>query len=414
MGHRERRILPPVPSRWYVTNAKHLQSSRAIEPIGHHADHALHGTVRNQHRRVHAVYRQHWNGGDNLPNCHPPRWRVDCDLAVPRLRRSDCRERFRPSHARPIARHHRCGERLRGQCQSRVQPVRLGDYMSLRRATNAGSLTGRSVKTLGGPLVNGLRTCITTQLALGFYGGTSGAANTPGPYVQAIASTSEESGLLVIANVGANIGADNGFMLDVATGAAGSETNILSNLAIGMPNEFSFPLLFYIPVRIPAASRLSYRCRAGIASRSAFPTFSLFRFPSQHLIPTSVDVLGSSASTSHGTALSGASGTYTQIVDSTTKSYQAITIIPSSATNVGINGSFRLTLAVGPAGSESDIATLDASQGGSGAFIRPLSGHPMQPIPHGLHVPVGSRLSIKHNIAANPQYVEVCLVGVPL
>lgn len=285
--------------------------------------------------------------------------------------------------------------------------------MSVRQATLSGSLTRRSLKTHGGPLVNGVQPLTLVAQYLGFTSATSGAANTPGAYTQVAASTPAQAGLLFVTNNVGNFGADNGCMLDIAVGAAGSESIIVPNLATGASNVFSKGFALPIPVRIPASSRIAYRVRAGIASRSVSPTMALYRLPQQHLLPTSVDVIGSSAATSHSTALSGASGTYTQITASTSQAYQALVIIPAASTNVGINATFSLTLAIGPAGAEVDIGSFEGNQQ-SNASTGPIDGMGLSPGIIAAPIPIGSRLSIKHNIAANPQYIEVCLVGVPL
>lgn len=286
--------------------------------------------------------------------------------------------------------------------------------MSLRQARFSGSLIGRSAKTIAGPLVGGLRNLTTTQLLLGFTSASSGASvNTVGSFVQATASTAADSGLLMVWNQSAINATDNGFMMDIALGAAGAETIIVQNLALGGTGYFTNGFGFPIPVRIPAGSRLSYRMRAGTASRSASPVFVLQSLPLQHMLPASVDVIGSSTATSHGTALGGASGTYTQMTASTSQSYQAMLIVPSTAGAAGSNANFQLTLAIGPAGSEVDIGSLNAIQATNGT-IGPNTQGPQHPALLTGHIPTGSRLSIKHNIAANPQHVEVCLVGVPL
>lgn len=287
--------------------------------------------------------------------------------------------------------------------------------MSIRRASLSGSSVGRSVKTLSLPWLSDSRCAITTQTFLTYIAPASlaGTANAPGPWVQVFASTTEESGLLYMASMQGIFTADNSLMLEIGVGPLGQEQVIVPALAFGGQNIYSYGLPLPIPVRIPAGSRVAVRVRANsTTSRQANPYFILQKVRGQSLVPTSVDTLGSSTATSHGTALT--TNPYSEIVSSTARPYQALVVLPSGSTNAGVNSTVRLTLAVGPSGQEVDIGTVDFFQA-SGGGMTPLSSGMAVPIPiHGAYIPAGSRLSIKHNISSNPQYVEVCIIGVPI
>ncbi len=287
--------------------------------------------------------------------------------------------------------------------------------MAIRRASQSRTVVGRGVKTLTLPHLCSGRLLSQTDGPNGFISvSTSATPHVAGAWVQVFASTAGESGILLFSCAAGNSAADSSLSFDVGVGAAGSETVVVPNLAHGLNNLFSGNIVFPIPVRIPSGSRVAVRARtAAGAVRTVSPVMAILGHPDSALIPQSVDALGSSAATSRGTALSGASGSYVEIVSSTTKTYQALVVIPSGVTNVGISSRFRLTLAVGPAGQEVDIGTTDALQGSAGG-VQPqaITFNPPWNV-FGTIVPAGSRVAIKHNISSNPQYVEACVIGVP-
>jgi len=287
--------------------------------------------------------------------------------------------------------------------------------MSIRRLSRLTTAVGSGVKTLALPLPSVGRLVTQTDGPRGFVSvNVPATANAAGAWTQIFASTSAESTLLYFCLAAGSSIADSSLMFDVGVGPSGLESVVVPNLAVGMNNLFSANIVFPVPVRIPAGSRVAVRGRsANGTSRNFSPDLVLASHPDAWLIPSSVDTLGSSSSTSRGTAMSGSSGTYTEIASSTTRPYQALVVIPSGVTNVGINGRFRLTLAIGPAGAEVDIGSVDALQG-SGGGVQPQAIACNTPWPiFGTIVPAGSRVAIKHNLASNPQYVEVCVIGVP-
>lgn len=287
--------------------------------------------------------------------------------------------------------------------------------MTIRRLSRLSTTVGAGVKTLSLPLPSVGRLLTQTDGPSGFVNvNVPATANAAGAWTQIFASTSAESTLLYFSMAAGSTIADSSLMFDVGIGPAGLESVVVPNIAHGLNNLFTANIVFPIPVRIPAGARVAVRGRSAAGTNRNFsPLLLLASHPDAALVPSSVDTLGSSSSTSRGTALSGASGTYTQLVSQTTRPYQALVVIPSGATNVGINSRFRLTVAVGPAGGEVDIGAVDALQG-SGGGVQPQSTTANVPWSvFGTVVPAGSRISIKHNIASNPQYVEACVIGVP-
>lgn len=253
----------------------------------------------------------------------------------------------------------------------------------------------------------------------------SATANTPGAWVQYLANNAVASTDTIhcihFQAIGNNqaVGADNSMLLDIGIGAAGSETVIASNIAVGgAANSAGIGPFFCLPIRIPGATRVALRVRAATGSRVltvqviAFTGAPALRSFSGRL-PTTVDTLGTSTATSAGTAMSGASGSWTQITGATTVDYQALIVLasgPGSITGAPAT-EFRLDLGLGDAGSEQDVAFAYAFYTANGFIANrfPLSLSSI----YGGFVPAGTRIAVRHNLAANPERVCACVIGVP-
>ena len=243
----------------------------------------------------------------------------------------------------------------------------------------------------------------------------SATTHTPGSWIQLLAdnATSETAGLLVLyaTNTTANT-TDTGMLVDIGTGVSGSEVVRVPSLAISQQAaQFTA-----IPIRIPGSTRVAARIQSSVASRTASLGAALFATPFADRLPLEVDVLGTSTATSVGTAMSGASGTWVEITSSTTKDYQALILVPSlSDSNSGGNVMVRYDLGIGASGSESAVAaahflyTLTPTVGGPNIAAMPglLGGV------YGAFVPAGTRISVRHNRASNPERLDACVIGVP-
>ena len=281
--------------------------------------------------------------------------------------------------------------------------------MSIRLPGIAGSV-GRSAKTARMPWFASGATLVDIGYN-GYAGVTSPAtAHTKSAWVQLFASTAADAGAMWMVLPGMQATGDNGALMDIGVGASGAESVIASNLAFG-GTAYSNSMGPLIPVFIPSGSRVAYRVQCASASRVCSPSVALFAAPDLHLTPRSVDVIGTSTATSRGTALSSTSGAWQEIVSATTQPYQAFVLLPSAGSESGINGTMRMTLGHGAAGSESDLLTVDISQDSAGVISSPSQNVPFYWCGKGL--PAGSRLAVKHNVASNGNRVECCVVGVP-
>lgn len=284
--------------------------------------------------------------------------------------------------------------------------------MSLTQATLAGAFVGRSAKTRRMPWFSQTPLLIVHTASAFFQATSAATAHTKGAWAQAFSSTSADTGLILLTAAGTSATAtDASYMVDIGVGAAGSEVVIAQDIAVGGLG-FSQTLMFALPVFVASGSRVAVRIQGAALNTGQFPSLLLARTADMHLTPRVVDTLGAVTATSRGTALSGASGSYTEIVASTSNPYQAMQLIASNGTKTGINSNFRLTIATGAAGAEVDFGTVDLQQNSSGVIS--LRGNPSpQPPIFGCAIPAGSRIAVKHDISANPDRIQVQAIGVP-
>ena len=299
--------------------------------------------------------------------------------------------------------------------------------MSFQQSLRRRRVTGQSMRlSQPAPWTGGIGMQALAFNNSGFSATASATPNSPGAWLQifsntAIAATDTVHAIQIQA-IGNNQAAstNNSMLLDIGKGAAGSEVLVAQDIAIGgLSNSGGGGPSLHVPVRIEGATRIAFRVRAATASRvmttqqiyaSGAPPIAAF----SGRLPLSLDTLGSSQSTSAGTAMAGASGEWTEITASTTKDYQALVLVPSGPASAGTGlpaTQWRLDLGIGASGSEIAVAY---SQGlyNSNAFIFPYS----LPSPNGLYggfIPAGTRISVRHNLASNPERLCACVIGVP-
>lgn len=263
-------------------------------------------------------------------------------------------------------------------------------------------------------LLGGLRHSSANSLISGTALTASATIHTKGAWAQVIASTADECVLMAV-NVGAIriLNTETSTLLDLATGASGSEVAFAENIAVGGAspgNTFDIGTVMLLPIRIPASTRIAARIQGLRASQTANVVMQLYSGPAPYLLPTKLDVLGTSTATSRGTAMSGASGSYVEITASTARRYRAICIVPSVPTS-NITTARVVTYTVGRGTAGSEIAL-----GGVPVFYDTLercSVHPLGISTIACDVPAGSRLAVSHNLPNNPGEFSCCLIGVP-
>jgi hypothetical protein len=283
--------------------------------------------------------------------------------------------------------------------------------MSVRYATNSLASLGRGPKSsLPFPWFRRRASALNTSYA--FTSLSLGAtANTKTAWTQVFASTSAAVGGIKVISRGAyTLTSAQSAITDIGIGAAGSETVIVPNLLTGAPANHFGGISFDIPVSIPAGSRIAIRASSQRVSYVLPVLVILFPATDPATTPTSVDTLGIATATSSGMSMTGASGTYTQIIASTARDYQALIIVPGPSSNSAYPGLAPIfTCAVGAAGAERDVTqSATNSDAGLGFGNFPLSGER-----GGGLVPAGSRISVKHNIASTPGNFSASVIGIP-
>lgn len=200
-------------------------------------------------------------------------------------------------------------------------------------------------------------------------------------------------------------------LLDIAIGDSGSEVVIASGIPFGGSGG---GMSFGLPLFIPAGSRVSVRAQSARTNLSIIGTFvRMYATPFGATTPASIDVLGVSRANSGATPMSGSAGTYTQIAASTARDYQAVICLPSLAPGITSNSNQNgfLTTAIGPAGAERDVYETRFGLNSSNNSMYEASS--MNYIGGGIHVPAGSRIAVKHNLASSPGVIAASIIGVP-
>lgn len=288
--------------------------------------------------------------------------------------------------------------------------------MSVRRSYTLAASAGRSAKTVRQPWVGYAPTAVTTNISPLRSVSTS-SANTKSAWFElfSAASNTSDTGLLLLMTPNTIYTGDNGCLYDIGTGNAGAETAIVSNISsAGAPANSACPFIA-LPVFIPAGTRVAYRAQAAATgAQTMFAVGTLIRTDFLESMPRTLDVIGTTTSNSRAVALSGSSGAYaTQITSATTQPYQALILVVTSPSKTGISRDFRVTLGVGPSGSEVDLCSFDSNQTSGGAMTISNSFMAFQTLPVGRYIPQGSRLAVRHNIPSNPQLLEASVIGVP-
>jgi hypothetical protein len=202
-------------------------------------------------------------------------------------------------------------------------------------------------------------------------------------------------------------------LIDVATGASGSETDIISNLAVGGALTTAGPtgLVVAVPIKIASSTRLAARIQSVVTGgKTAAAQIFLFDVGGDYATaPTSVDVITGDTATSEGISFSGASGTWVQAIASTSRAYRAVAIVPSTHNTNIATITPQLDVAIGASGSEVAFGSAIAGyNNGENVFSTP---------PHlslfGRNIPAGSRLAVRHNIASAPDRYGFTLIGIP-
>jgi hypothetical protein len=244
---------------------------------------------------------------------------------------------------------------------------------------------------------------------------TSGAtANTRGSWVQLISSTAADAyGLWLWARGVAAANGDGRCLIDVAVGPSGSELIILPDLNFGAAPSSNTALNrnMFVPIYIPAGSRVAARCQRDTASGTVTIGWMLEEQPAW---PGGVGVLGTTygidAGNSRGTIITtstAAYGAWQQIVASTSAPHAWWWPgIDCGGDTTQSNAACFVQLGVGGAGSEVVLGTWQFRITTSEDMCGPNQPHPIY-----RQLPAGVRIAARASNASNSLGVAVHAVS---
>jgi hypothetical protein len=236
--------------------------------------------------------------------------------------------------------------------------------------------------------------------------------NTKGSWSQIISSSSSNTSFIFITANSVGFAATNtATLLDIGIGASGSETAIIGDVAVGASGSTGQgnSNVFGTPFKIPAGTRVSARIQSVVASKSSSIGAFLIDLGNYDTAPTSVDVIGADTANSKGISFSGASGSWTEAIASTTRNYRAVCCVLSSHNSDIAGITISWDVGIGASGSEVVFGGGRASVS-SGELLSNATPYNYL---FGRKIPAGSRLAVRHNIAANPDRYGFTLIGIP-
>jgi len=238
-------------------------------------------------------------------------------------------------------------------------------------------------------------------------------ANTKGSWTQFVASSSGNTSFVFVQVSSLSAAATNtASLLDIGIGASGSETVIIGDVAVGASASAGQGVanIYGVPFKIPSGTRISARMQSVVAGgKTAVISVFLMDLGGYDTAPTSVDVIGADTANSKGISFSGASGSWTEAIASTSRNYRAVCCVLSSHNSDIAGITISWDVGIGASGSEVAFGSGRASTNTGEA----LSAATPYNYLFGRKIPAGSRLAVRHNIAANPDRYGFTLIGIP-
>jgi hypothetical protein len=249
-----------------------------------------------------------------------------------------------------------------------------------------------------------------------FVTATSGTVNTKGAYTQVTAATTFDSSRLVVLTASAGL-AGLSVLLDVATGGAGSETVVISNISCVSDSDFCTGLVMPVDVDIPTGTRLAVRIQTNNGSAT---TMNVQLAQDNRALGslTAPVTYGTSTANSRGTQVDpggtiNTKGAYAQLTASTTARIDALLLSiffdTSTTTAVPSFTQWSVDVATGAAGSEVVVLADLLIVANSAAD---------QTRPQAMRLPItiaaGTRLAVRCNCSSNTsasRMLRVAVVG---
>lgn len=228
---------------------------------------------------------------------------------------------------------------------------------------------------------------------------TSASINTKGSsYTQMYSAAALTSDAYALQLTLPNNNFSRDVLCDIATGGAGSETNVLNNILISCPKSAGRrPVSCIWPIFIPRGTRISARAQSttGSTSQEVWIT-PILRNPFPRIYRT-CETMGAATGDSGGTSIdpggsANTEGGWIELIASTTRRIRLLTLVFGNQLNAARSDyTWLMDIAVGGAGSEvailNDIFVIGES---SSDFITPLY-YALLPV----DIPAGSRVSAR-------------------
>lgn len=226
---------------------------------------------------------------------------------------------------------------------------------------------------------------------------TGGAVNTKGAYSTLIASSAADATMLRVQFGNSFVTATQiQQLVDIATGAAASESVIIANIQAGsagvvIGSAANKGIDLWFPVNIPAGTRISARMQDAVGSDTVDVHVSLY---GGGLTSAGIDTMGAATGTSNGvsvTAGANAYGAWTEISASTAANYRYV--IPSIQTGEVAWTSFDNLIQIGTGAAAAEVAILtEEFKTFSTEVVTELLIQPFKTL---ATVPSGTRLSVR-------------------
>ncbi len=229
--------------------------------------------------------------------------------------------------------------------------------------------------------------------------------NTKGSYTQLVASTPFACQMIQVSIQAGTSAADITYLLDIATGGAGSETDIVANLLVDNQNTISANesvRQFIVPIAIASGVRLSARCQCSTGSDTLEIAVTLISTNGAPGLTSAVTV-GASTGTSRGTQIdpggtANTKGSWVQMVASTASTYQWLMLMMDNFGQTSPAASARWAIDIGTGGAGSEVVLvpdLRVARGTTPIVCAPT----MYPIL--TYIPSGTRVAVRASCSIN-------------
>lgn len=263
-------------------------------------------------------------------------------------------------------------------------------------------------------LWNGISYGVVTtngNYAIGTVVAPSATAATKGSWVSLGTLSADAVALrIMVGTIGETKGGTGAF--DIGIGGSGSQVVLVPNIVCPYNNGNSTNayVQFLLPLQLPSGVQVWARSACSAASAAGVYVASFSAFDGEYTAEGygGVDALGFTAGTLVGTSFTttgtGAKGSYSQVIASTTRDYGMLAICVDQGTaGLSTAAPISVDIAIGASGSEKIIAPdvfvyLNSNYGGGGATSA-------GPFP--VEVPAGSRIAVRG--ASDSAYAAITL-----